>query len=384
VRAILANPRYTGYQVWNKQRRDEILLDVNDVAAGYETKLRWNDPDDWVWSTQPAHPAIITLDTWKQAQRHLNLGQARQGQRRDRPTARPYVLRGLIRCGLCGRKMQGTWNHDSAHYRCQYAAEYAQLNDIDHPKTVYLREDAVMPKLDGWLAEVFDPANIDATCQAMADAQGHDETAARASAARARIADCDRRLANYRKTLDMGGPTSTIVAWMAEVDAERLAAEQELGTTIPKAPLTRSQIKAIVFSLTDHLRMLAQADPATKAELYANLGLRLTYHPDRQTVAVEAELSGVDKSVSKGRLQPQVHGPPGRAPSWPREHTASYSTCATVGPWEPRSDFDSYARMPPSSSAASRQARRSTSRSPGASPRASCPQRRSNGNTGPR
>jgi len=61
VRAILANPRYTGYQVWNKQRRDEILLDVNDVAAGYETKLRWNDPDDWVWSTQPAHPPSSPL-----------------------------------------------------------------------------------------------------------------------------------------------------------------------------------------------------------------------------------------------------------------------------------------------------------------------------------
>jgi site-specific DNA recombinase len=43
VRAILANPRYTGRQVWNRQRRDEVLLDVEDVAAGHETKLRWND-----------------------------------------------------------------------------------------------------------------------------------------------------------------------------------------------------------------------------------------------------------------------------------------------------------------------------------------------------
>jgi len=297
-------PRYTGYEVWNKQRRDEVLLDVNDVAAGYETKLRWNDPDDWVWSVEPAHPAIISLDTWKEAQRHLNLGRARKGQRRDRPTNRPYVLRGLMRCGLCGRKMQGSWNNGRAHYRCQYAAEYAIVNELDHPKAVYLREDAVMPKLDGWLAQVFDPANIDATYQAMADAQDHGETAARAVAARATIADCDRRLANYREALDLGGPTSTIVGWMAEVEAERLAAEHELGLTIPKAPLTRSQIKAIVVSLKDHLRMLAEADPAAKAELYANLGVRLTYHPDRQTVSVEADLSHVDKSVSEGGLEP--------------------------------------------------------------------------------
>jgi len=80
---------------------------------------------------------------------------------------------------------------------------------------------------------------------------------------------------------------------MADVEAEGLAAEEELGSTIPKAPLSRSQIKAIVLSLKDHLRTLAEADPAAKADLYANLGIRLTYHPDRQTVAVEAELSGV-------------------------------------------------------------------------------------------
>jgi site-specific DNA recombinase len=35
IRAILANPRYTGHQVWNRQRRDEVLIDVDDVALGH-------------------------------------------------------------------------------------------------------------------------------------------------------------------------------------------------------------------------------------------------------------------------------------------------------------------------------------------------------------
>ncbi|MCM3884186.1 recombinase family protein [Frankia sp. R82] len=34
VRVILTNPRYTGRQVWNKQRKDEVLLDVKDVGQG--------------------------------------------------------------------------------------------------------------------------------------------------------------------------------------------------------------------------------------------------------------------------------------------------------------------------------------------------------------
>lgn len=45
VRAILANPRYTGRQVWGRQRRDEVLIDVEDVALGHATKLRWVDRD---------------------------------------------------------------------------------------------------------------------------------------------------------------------------------------------------------------------------------------------------------------------------------------------------------------------------------------------------
>jgi hypothetical protein len=34
--------------------------------------------------------------------------------RKPRRTPRPYLLRGLLRCGLCDRRMQGSWNHDQA------------------------------------------------------------------------------------------------------------------------------------------------------------------------------------------------------------------------------------------------------------------------------
>ena len=44
VRAILQNPRYTGRQVWNRARTDEVLIDVEDVALGHENRHRWNDP----------------------------------------------------------------------------------------------------------------------------------------------------------------------------------------------------------------------------------------------------------------------------------------------------------------------------------------------------
>ncbi|QIS16915.1 hypothetical protein F5544_24215 [Nocardia arthritidis] len=37
VRVILTNPRYTGHEVWNKQRKQESLIDVEDVALGHDT-----------------------------------------------------------------------------------------------------------------------------------------------------------------------------------------------------------------------------------------------------------------------------------------------------------------------------------------------------------
>ncbi len=49
MRAVLTNLRYMGRQVWNRQRRDEVLIDVDDVALGHQTKLRWNEPGDWIW-----------------------------------------------------------------------------------------------------------------------------------------------------------------------------------------------------------------------------------------------------------------------------------------------------------------------------------------------
>ena len=45
IRAILTNPTYSGRRVWAKQRRHEELLDVDDVAAGHVTRMRWQPAD---------------------------------------------------------------------------------------------------------------------------------------------------------------------------------------------------------------------------------------------------------------------------------------------------------------------------------------------------
>ncbi len=99
VRAILANPRYTGRQVWNRQRRDEVLIDVDDVALGHQSRMRWNPETAWVWSTEPSHEAIVTVELFQEVQAQLRQGARRGFDGKARSSERPYALKGLVRCG---------------------------------------------------------------------------------------------------------------------------------------------------------------------------------------------------------------------------------------------------------------------------------------------
>ncbi len=48
VAAILANPRFTGRQVWNRQRTDFDLADPANTSLGHRQVQRWNLPEGWV------------------------------------------------------------------------------------------------------------------------------------------------------------------------------------------------------------------------------------------------------------------------------------------------------------------------------------------------
>ena len=223
VRAILANPRYTGRQVWHRQRRDEVLLDVEDVALGHVTKLRCNDEDAWIVSEALTHEPLVSDEQFHAVRTLAAAGRRRPVVRQPRPTSQPFALHGLVVCALCHRRMQGSANHGRAHYRCRYPSEYAIANELDHPRNVYVREDQILGPLDGWLAQVFDPGQLDTTLDALEAAASSTDDAgqAKAQAARRRVIECDTRLARYRAALEAGTDPAVVSAWIAEVQAER-------------------------------------------------------------------------------------------------------------------------------------------------------------------
>lgn len=137
VRVILLNPRYTGKQVWNRQRKAEVLIDVEDVALGHETKMRWNPSKDWVYSNEQAHEPLIDAESFQDVQQRMAAG-ARRPDVIAKPRAgkRVYPLSGMLFCGLCGRRMEGSFNNERKNYRCVYASEYAKTNHIEHPRSL--------------------------------------------------------------------------------------------------------------------------------------------------------------------------------------------------------------------------------------------------------
>ena len=287
VRAILRNPRYTGYEVWARQRRDEVLVDVEDVSAGHETVMRWNHEDSWIWSSEPVHEALVTRDTFNAVQARMARRSAGRGDRSARRTNRNYVLRRRLRCGVCGRYMQGAVSGGRTYYRCKFAAEYAHATAIGHPRSVNLREDHLLPLLDSWLAEIFGVDHLDETCEALAAVAGA-ENKVDMSPVEAAIRDCDRKVENYRQALDAGAEPTIVAEWIRQATRERAASEVLLREAELRATktVTAAELRTQVEAIGGFLPLLESSDPSLKRQFYEEVGLEGVYDPAARMVDV--------------------------------------------------------------------------------------------------
>jgi site-specific DNA recombinase len=147
VVSILANPRYTGRQVWNRQSTvlpdpsSPVTVDVSvDVDEGGIRPQRWNPATEWVISRYPAHPALVSEADFVAVQ-------GIRAVRRVEDGARSYLLAGLLRCAVCGRRMDCHWVNDRAGYRCRHGRTSAHAPDQNRPRTLYVREDELLSDL---------------------------------------------------------------------------------------------------------------------------------------------------------------------------------------------------------------------------------------------
>ena len=152
VAAILGNPRYTGRQVWNRQRADRDLVGAGEDVLGCTTVHRWNAAQKWVISATPAHPALVSEEDFVAAQAVNAVSEPHTDE------IHTYLLVGLLRCRICNRVLDSHWTYRSPAYRCRHGHTSARPATPDRPKNVYVRQDVAIAFAATQLGRAGEPA----------------------------------------------------------------------------------------------------------------------------------------------------------------------------------------------------------------------------------
>jgi hypothetical protein len=107
VAVILANPRYTGRQVWNRQSTKGFGAGGRCGGRGSGV-AQWSSVGEWVVSDRVVHPPLVDDEVFVAVQR---LGGSESG---IDGSAREYVLAGLMTCGVWPQDglTLGAWSAD--------------------------------------------------------------------------------------------------------------------------------------------------------------------------------------------------------------------------------------------------------------------------------
>jgi site-specific DNA recombinase len=118
VIGILSHPRYKGEAQYNRTQltdahRPRGARGLKDLRPGNGRGRQVRPPEEWI---AVAVPAMVDPELWEQAQAQL----ARNRERATRNnTKHHYLLRGLLSCGHCGRRLVGVWSRaGNGRYIC--------------------------------------------------------------------------------------------------------------------------------------------------------------------------------------------------------------------------------------------------------------------------
>lgn len=110
---VLTNPTYIGITYWNKHRAIEIENRRVRYTRSKTSRLR--PKEEWIPIKLPDHLKIIDEKTFYAVQSQL---QRNRCYAKRNNTVNFYLLKGLVRCGLCASRYTGAPCHGKLYYRC--------------------------------------------------------------------------------------------------------------------------------------------------------------------------------------------------------------------------------------------------------------------------
>ena len=170
---------------------------------------------------------------------------------RSSAAKRPHLLRGLVQCAICRRKMQGGSIRRNVYYRCtarRLAPGSAAL--AEHP------EDGEPPRgrphgaINGWIGGLFSPENRDDTVRALVESQGGAASTAN-EGARTRLKDAEEALRRLQAAIVAGIDPAAVKEPINVAQAQREAARVALASAPPSGRLDVAEVYAMIDALGD-------------------------------------------------------------------------------------------------------------------------------------
>jgi len=320
VRAILANPKYTGHQVYGRRRKRD----------GHRVPV---PQDQWLWTPEPVHEPIVSMDTWQAAQvigaEHATSRDT--GKPSGSPAGRFYPYRGRVRCRQCTRRMFGLPNAGYVYYRCPHKTSNPRhaATAPDHPRTVSAPEtllDAIVGRF--FRDRVFTPgrASLLAAQLPASDAEAEARRDADATRLRAQIKKLDAQQNAQITALEdiPEGPAAKamrarITERFTELHNQRTHAEDQLTALTTRTP--RAADPAILDEIPYAGDILPSLPPELKARLLAAFDVNILWSKQDGQATVTAVITDTTLQELPGILDPSQDGYHDTIPAVPAQAT---------------------------------------------------------------
>lgn len=274
VQRIIAHPAYKGTAYYARTQRD--YSGVGLVRKQGQGRLHYprhqpRPTDEWIGVEVPA---LVDERLWQQAQevRQMNTRSAARNGRR------PYLLRSLLICGVCGSVLQGRSQQDRRYYRCAHGGKHRGPNVPVH--TCTLRADVVESQIWQALTDLLrQPERIQEAWMA------HKEAQTQPSSQISRWRQRQKALKSQRQRLldayqaealsleELTKRQNPIVLELRELET-RLATSAEIADVQPSLTQFMAQIE----------RALHSPDPSLQQEVIRLLIERIVVEKDALTV----------------------------------------------------------------------------------------------------
>jgi site-specific DNA recombinase len=283
VRHILRNERYRGVVIWGRTYK------LRSQETGKRIYRRKSE-SEWLRKEVPAQ-RIVSEELWTRTHERLKLVQdlygVREGKRRGRALASPYLFTSLLECSECGGSITIVSGRCRKRADSRYGCSmHAQRGDsVCRNSLLVRRKELEQQLLAGLQARVLYPAVVNYTLDRFEEELAKALDARRQDAAelRRQASEFERGIANQLRGLS-DGYSGSITKEIARLEQQLAAVRDRLKATDPvAAKLQVRETRRFVETRLRNLSALWDGDPRIAREEIAKHVGKITLTPAIRT-----------------------------------------------------------------------------------------------------